>query len=66
MLRARMSETPFLERTLAGLGIDRAVRWTAAARLWAILVGPLSVILIASHLSADEQGFYYTDRKSVV
>ncbi len=55
-----MSDTPFIERTLAGLGIDRAVGWTVAARVWSILAGPLSVILIASHLSADEQGFYYT------
>lgn len=55
-----MSDTPFLERTLAGLGIDRAVGWTVAARVWSILAGPLSVILIASHLSAEEQGFYYT------
>jgi O-antigen/teichoic acid export membrane protein len=55
-----MSDTPFLARTLAGLGIDRAVGWTAAARIWSFLAGPLSVVLIASHLSADEQGFYYT------
>jgi O-antigen/teichoic acid export membrane protein len=55
-----MSDTPFIERTLAGLGIDRAVGWTAAARVWSILAGPLSVILIASRLSGEEQGFYYT------
>jgi len=59
-----MSETetdpPFLERTLSGLGIDRAVGWTVAARVWVFLAGPISVILIAAHLSAEEQGFYYT------
>ena len=55
-----MSDAPFIERTLAGLGIDRAVGWTVAARVWSILAGPLSVILIAAHLSAEEQGFYYT------
>jgi hypothetical protein len=55
-----MSDTPFIERTLAGLGIDRAVSWTAAARVWSMLAGPLSVLLIASRLSPDEQGFYYT------
>ncbi|HEU4886438.1 MAG TPA: hypothetical protein VFV49_01030 [Thermoanaerobaculia bacterium] len=55
-----MSDTPLLERTLAGLGIDRAVGWTVAARAWSILAGPVSVILIAAHLSAEEQGFYYT------
>lgn len=55
-----MSDAPLLTRTLAGLGIDRAVGWTAAARMWSILAGPISVILIASRLSPDEQGFYYT------
>jgi O-antigen/teichoic acid export membrane protein len=55
-----MSDAPFIERTLAGLGIDRAVGWTVAARVWSMVAGPLSVILIASHLSAEEQGFYYT------
>jgi O-antigen/teichoic acid export membrane protein len=55
-----MSDTPFIERTLAGLGIDRAVGWTVAARVWSMLAGPVSVILIAAHLSAEEQGFYYT------
>jgi O-antigen/teichoic acid export membrane protein len=55
-----MSDPPFLTRTLATLGVDRAVGWTVAARAWSILAGPLSVVLIASHLSAEEQGFYYT------
>ena len=39
--------------------IDRAVGWTVAARVWAVLAGPVSVILIATHLTPDEQGFYY-------
>lgn len=39
--------------------IDRAVGWTVAARAWAVLAGPVSVILIATHLTPDEQGFYY-------
>jgi hypothetical protein len=54
------TDTPFIERTLSGLGIDRAVGWTVAARAWTFLAGPISVILIAAHLSAEEQGFYYT------
>ena len=62
-----MTETPgpitdarFIERALSGLGIDRAVGWTAAARVWSVLAGPISVLLIATRLSMDEQGFYYT------
>lgn len=39
--------------------IDRAVGWTVAARAWAVLAGPVSVVLIATHLTPDEQGFYY-------
>jgi hypothetical protein len=45
---------------MAGLGIDRAIAWTVAARVWSVLAGPVSLVLIATHLSADEQGFYYT------
>ena len=45
-----MTATPF---------IDRAVGWTVAARAWAVLAGPVSVVLIATHLTPDEQGFYY-------
>ncbi|HET8775526.1 MAG TPA: hypothetical protein VFP80_17125 [Thermoanaerobaculia bacterium] len=62
-----MTETPapvadprLLERVLSGLGIDRAVGWTAAARVWSILAGPISVVLIATRLSPEQQGFYYT------
>jgi hypothetical protein len=62
-----MTETPepipdtrFIERVLSGLGIDRAVGWTAAARVWSVLAGPISVVLIAMRLSMEEQGFYYT------
>lgn len=40
--------------------IDRAIGWTAAARIWPILAGPVSVVLIAARLNAGEQGFYYT------
>ena len=49
-----------IQRVLSGLGIDRAVGWTAAARVWSVLAGPISVVLIATRLSTEEQGFYYT------
>jgi hypothetical protein len=52
--------TTLLQRVLALLGVDRAVGWTAAARVWSVLAGPVSVILIASRLSPEEQGYYYT------
>ncbi len=55
-----LTDPTFIERVLSGLGIDRAVGWTAAARVWSVLAGPISVVLIATRLSAEEQGFYYT------
>ena len=55
-----IADPRFIERVLTGLGIDRAVGWTAAARAWSLLAGPISVVLIAARLSAEQQGFYYT------
>jgi hypothetical protein len=52
-------DTRFIGRALSGLGIDRAVGWTVAARVWSVMAGPISVVLIATRLSAEEQGFYY-------
>jgi hypothetical protein len=47
-------------RALAAWGVDRAVGWTVAARVWTVLTGPISLVLIAVRLTPDEQGFYYT------
>lgn len=48
-------------RTLLGrLGVDRAVAYTLVGRGWAVLTGPLNVLLLATFLSKVEQGFYYT------
>ncbi|MGZ8796299.1 MAG: hypothetical protein ACXW2F_03055, partial [Thermoanaerobaculia bacterium] len=57
---AQDAPSTFIGRVLSGWGIDRAVGWTVAARAWAVLAGPISVVLIATHLTAEEQGFYYT------
>ncbi len=58
-IEADDAQTTF-SRTLAGWGIDDAVAWTVAGRVWTILAGPFSLVLIATHLTPDEQGFYYT------
>ena len=55
-----ITDTPLIGRALSGLGIDRAVGWTAAGRVWPVMAGPVSAVLIATRLSAEEQGFYYT------
>ncbi|HEX7706051.1 MAG TPA: hypothetical protein VF701_06280 [Thermoanaerobaculia bacterium] len=49
-----------LRRAFHLAGIDRAVGWTAAPRLWAGVAGPISVLLIGTRLTPEEQGYYYT------
>lgn len=51
---------PLVPRVVAAWKTNRAVGWTAAARVWAVLAGPVSVVLIATLLTTEEQGFYYT------
>jgi hypothetical protein len=41
-------------------GVDRAVAYTVVGRGTQILVGPVSIVLLARGLTAVEQGFYYT------
>jgi len=41
-------------------GIDRAIAYTLAGRIWSLASGPLTLVLIAKCLRPDEQGFYYT------
>lgn len=49
-----------LPRLMRVWGIDRAIAYTVIARGWSVLAGPISLFLIATHLSSEEQGFYYT------
>lgn len=49
-----------LLRLLGVWGIDRAIAYTVIARGWSVLAGPISLVLIATHLSSEEQGYYYT------
>jgi hypothetical protein len=42
------------------LGMDRAVTFSALTRIWALLAGPVSLVLIASRFSPELQGYYYT------
>lgn len=55
-----IAPTTFGDRFLAITGIDRAIGWTAAARVWSVVAGPITLVLVATHLTPDEQGFYYT------
>lgn len=49
-----------LRNLLYKIGVDRAVSWGILARLWSIVAGPVSLLLIASRFSSQLQGYYYT------
>ncbi len=38
---------------------DRAVLYVLLTRLWQLVAGPITLLLIARHFSRDEQGVYY-------
>lgn len=42
------------------LGIDHAVSFGLLTRVWQLLAGPVTLLLIASYLTPEVQGFYYT------
>ena len=41
-------------------GIDRAIAFTVLGRVWSMLAGLVTVLLIAHFLTPAEQGYYYT------
>lgn len=42
------------------VGVDRAVLWAILTRSWAVITGPISLLLIAFKFSPQLQGYYYT------
>ena len=50
----------FVKSILRFLGFDRAVSFGILARLWSLFAGPVTMLVIASGFSAEQQGFYYT------
>lgn len=60
-----ISSTTFqLQSLLAGalrrIELDRAVLFALLARAWPFAVGPVTLVFIATHLTPQQQGFYYT------
>ena len=49
-----------LTRLAGWLGLDWAVGFTLLSRAWSALAGPATVALLSTHLTAAEQGYYYT------
>ncbi len=52
--------TTFVKRILRLLGFDRAVSFGIMARMWSLIAGPITMLVIATGFSPDQQGFYYT------
>ncbi len=50
----------FIKHILRFLGFDRAVSFGILARLWSLIAGPITMMVIATGFSLVEQGFYYT------
>jgi len=49
-----------MRRTLRRFGVDRAVAFGVASRVFSVLAGPVTLLIIAARLSRVEQGYYYT------
>ena len=56
---ATMRKPTSFDRLRHLLGIDRAIAFTVAARLWSSTAGLVTLALIARFLTPAEQGYYY-------
>jgi O-antigen/teichoic acid export membrane protein len=49
-----------IKSILRFLGFDRAVSFGILARVWSLFAGPITIMIIATGFSPEQQGFYYT------
>lgn len=49
-----------VKKILRFLGFDRAVTFGILTRVWGLFSGPITMIVIATGLTAPQQGFYFT------
>ena len=49
-----------IKKLLHLFGMDRAVGFGMMSRVWALLAGPLTMLLVANRFSPEQQGYYYT------
>jgi hypothetical protein len=49
-----------IKKILSFLGFDRAVSFGILARVWSLFSGPITIMIIATGFSPEQQGFYYT------
>ena len=52
--------TEMLTKILRWIGLDRAISYGVFTRVWSLFAGPVTLLMIASRLSKDQQGYYYT------
>jgi hypothetical protein len=52
--------TDYVIKFLRFLGFNRAVSYGVLTRAWGLLAGPVSILIIASRFSKEQQGYYYT------
>jgi hypothetical protein len=52
--------TSFVNKTVLILGINRAISYGVLSRTWSALAGPITILLIATRFTKEQQGFYYT------
>ncbi len=51
---------PLLRRVASFAGIDRAIFYTLVNRGFSAFTGPVSIYMIARHLTGEEQGYFFT------
>jgi O-antigen/teichoic acid export membrane protein len=49
-----------IKKILHYFGMDRAVGFGIMSRVWSLLAGPVTMLLVASRFSPEQQGYYYT------
>jgi len=49
-----------LIKFLRFFGMNRAIGYGVLARAWSLISGPITILVIASRFSKEQQGFYYT------
>lgn len=50
----------WLKRKLAKVGVDGAVFFAVVARIWQLLSGPVTLVLLSRYFSPEERGYFYT------
>ena len=55
-----MRGKPAYARFLRWAGVDRPIALSISARMWGLISGPVTMLLIAARFSKEVQGYYFT------